>query len=105
RSLSTRLRNASYTPCDLTSEPREEEAVDACIVGGGPAGEQLELETRNEVRVVVLGRGHRALCPGRAPPRLAYDVSRLPTILAGDELRNALAEIHHPDPAPTAHKQ
>ncbi|KAF8170006.1 hypothetical protein K438DRAFT_1854626 [Mycena galopus ATCC 62051] len=109
---SASARLASYTPYDPTSEPREEETVDACIVGGGPAGlsaavrlEQLELEPRNEVHIVVFGRGHQALCPGRAPPRLAYDVSRPPTILAGDELRNALAEIRHHDPTPTAHEQ
>ncbi|KAF8171427.1 hypothetical protein K438DRAFT_1852802, partial [Mycena galopus ATCC 62051] len=84
---SASARLVSCTLYGLTSEPREEEAVDACIVGGGPAGlsaaihlEQLELDTRNEVRVVVLGR-------------------------AGDMLRNALAEIRHHDPAPTAHEQ
>ncbi|KAF8166931.1 hypothetical protein K438DRAFT_1983978 [Mycena galopus ATCC 62051] len=63
---SASARLVSCTLYGLTSEPREEEAVDACIVGGGPAGlstaihlEQLELDTRNEVHVVVLGRGMR----------------------------------------------
>ncbi|KAF8170004.1 hypothetical protein K438DRAFT_223128 [Mycena galopus ATCC 62051] len=108
RSLSTRLHNGSYTPYDPTSKPHEEETVDGCIVGRPSAAirlEPLELETRNEMRVVVLGCGHQALCSERAPPRLAYDVSRPPTILAGDELRKALAEIRHLDSAPTAHEQ
>ncbi|KAJ7435031.1 FAD/NAD-P-binding domain-containing protein [Mycena galericulata] len=56
--------NSSYTPYDPDAEAREEELVDVCIVGGGPAGlsaairlKQLEAETGKEVRVVVLEKG------------------------------------------------
>ncbi|KAJ7934334.1 FAD/NAD-P-binding domain-containing protein [Mycena leptocephala] len=55
---------ASTQLYDPDSEPREEELVDVCIVGGGPAGlsaairlKQLEAETGKEVRVVVLDKG------------------------------------------------
>ncbi|KAJ7238105.1 hypothetical protein B0H12DRAFT_1025951 [Mycena haematopus] len=57
-------RSTAYTPYDPDSEPREEELVDVCIVGGGPAGlsaairlKQLEAETSLPVRVVVLEKG------------------------------------------------
>ncbi|KAJ7200876.1 FAD/NAD-P-binding domain-containing protein [Mycena pura] len=56
--------NSSYTPYDPDAEPREEELVDVCIVGAGPAGlsaairlKQLEAETGKDVRVVVLEKG------------------------------------------------
>ncbi|KAJ7117976.1 hypothetical protein C8R43DRAFT_934255 [Mycena crocata] len=56
--------SSSYTPYDPASEPREEELVDVCIVGGGPAGlaaairlKQLEALTSLPVRVVVLEKG------------------------------------------------
>jgi electron-transferring-flavoprotein dehydrogenase len=62
RSLHT--THARRTPYDPDAEPREEELVDVCIVGGGPAGlsaairlKQLEAETGAEVRVVVLEKG------------------------------------------------
>ncbi|KAJ7621656.1 FAD/NAD-P-binding domain-containing protein [Mycena polygramma] len=58
------LNKAGYTPYDPSVELREEELVDVCIVGGGPAGlsaairlKQLEAETGREVRVVVLEKG------------------------------------------------
>jgi electron-transferring-flavoprotein dehydrogenase len=58
---SLRASTQLYDP-DL--EPREEELVDVCIVGGGPAGlsaairlKQLEAETGKDVRVVVLEKG------------------------------------------------
>ncbi|KAF7335202.1 Electron transfer flavoprotein-ubiquinone oxidoreductase [Mycena sanguinolenta] len=61
---SATTRSSSYTPYDPASEPREEELVDVCIVGGGPAGlsaairlKQLESETSLPVRVVVLEKG------------------------------------------------
>ncbi|KAF7323870.1 Electron transfer flavoprotein-ubiquinone oxidoreductase [Mycena kentingensis (nom. inval.)] len=57
-------RNSTYTAYDPDAEPREEEQVDVCIVGAGPAGlsaairlKQLEAETGKEVRVVVLEKG------------------------------------------------
>ncbi|KAJ7612102.1 FAD/NAD-P-binding domain-containing protein [Roridomyces roridus] len=53
-----------HTQYDPDAEPREEEQVDVCIVGAGPAGlsaairlKQLETETGKEVRVVVLEKG------------------------------------------------
>ncbi|KAJ7907085.1 FAD/NAD(P)-binding domain-containing protein [Mycena leptocephala] len=56
--------HASTQLYDPDSEPREEELVDVCIVGGGPAGlsaairlKQLEAETGKDVRVVVLEKG------------------------------------------------
>ncbi|KAJ7692938.1 hypothetical protein B0H17DRAFT_1168966 [Mycena rosella] len=56
--------NSKYTPYDPDAEAREEELVDVCIVGAGPAGlsaairlKQLEAETGKEVRVVVLEKG------------------------------------------------
>lgn len=56
--------HASTQLYDPDAEPREEELVDVCIVGGGPAGlsaairlKQLEAETGKEVRVVVLEKG------------------------------------------------
>ncbi|KAF7342278.1 Electron transfer flavoprotein-ubiquinone oxidoreductase [Mycena venus] len=62
--ISRNASSSSYTPYDPSTEPREEEAVDVCIVGGGPAGlsaairlKQLESETGNEVRVVLLEKG------------------------------------------------
>ncbi|KAJ7634511.1 FAD/NAD-P-binding domain-containing protein [Roridomyces roridus] len=62
--LSAVRRNSQYTPYDPDAEPREEEQVDVCIVGAGPAGlsaairlKQLETETGKEVRVVVLEKG------------------------------------------------
>ncbi|KAF7300685.1 Electron transfer flavoprotein-ubiquinone oxidoreductase [Mycena chlorophos] len=61
--LSSR-HNSTYTPYNPDAEAREEEQVDVCIVGGGPAGlsaairlKQLEAETGKEVRVVVLEKG------------------------------------------------
>ncbi|KAJ6536511.1 hypothetical protein DFH09DRAFT_931199 [Mycena vulgaris] len=58
------VRNSDYTPYDPDAESREEELVDVCIVGAGPAGlsaairlKQLEVETGKEVRVVVLEKG------------------------------------------------
>ncbi|KAF7335194.1 Electron transfer flavoprotein-ubiquinone oxidoreductase [Mycena sanguinolenta] len=61
---SATTRSSSYTPYDPAAEPREEELVDVCIVGGGPAGlsaairlKQLESETSLPVRVVVLEKG------------------------------------------------
>ncbi|KAK7055256.1 electron transfer flavoprotein-ubiquinone oxidoreductase [Favolaschia claudopus] len=58
------LRNSSSAAYDPDAEPREEELVDVCIVGGGPAGlsaairlKQLEAETGKEVRVVLLEKG------------------------------------------------
>ncbi|KAJ7270712.1 FAD/NAD-P-binding domain-containing protein [Mycena haematopus] len=57
-------RSTASTPYDPDSETREEELVDVCIVGGGPAGlsaairlKQLEAETSLPVRVVVLEKG------------------------------------------------
>ncbi|KAJ7473470.1 FAD/NAD-P-binding domain-containing protein [Mycena latifolia] len=56
--------NSKYTPYDPDVETREEELVDVCIIGAGPAGlsaairlKQLEAETGKEVRVVVLEKG------------------------------------------------
>ncbi|KAJ6461366.1 FAD/NAD-P-binding domain-containing protein [Mycena sanguinolenta] len=61
---SATARSSSNTPYDPASEPREEELVDVCIVGGGPAGlsaairlKQLESETSLPVRVVLLEKG------------------------------------------------
>ncbi|KAJ6521389.1 FAD/NAD-P-binding domain-containing protein [Mycena vulgaris] len=58
------VRNSKYTPYDPDAESREEELVDVCIVGAGPAGlsaairlKQLEVETGKEVRVVILEKG------------------------------------------------
>ncbi|KAJ7732479.1 FAD/NAD-P-binding domain-containing protein [Mycena maculata] len=63
RPTPTRL-NSTYTPYNPDVEERAEEEVDVCIVGAGPAGlsaairlKQLEAETGNEVRVVVLEKG------------------------------------------------
>ncbi|KAJ7080923.1 FAD/NAD-P-binding domain-containing protein [Mycena belliarum] len=57
-------RNSANTLYDPDAETREEELVDVCIVGAGPAGlsaairlKQLEVETGKEVRVVVLEKG------------------------------------------------
>ncbi|KAF7289913.1 Electron transfer flavoprotein-ubiquinone oxidoreductase [Mycena indigotica] len=57
-------RQATYTPYNPDAEAREEEQVDVCIVGAGPAGlsaairlKQLEVETGKEIRVVVLEKG------------------------------------------------
>ncbi|CAK5279771.1 unnamed protein product, partial [Mycena citricolor] len=62
--LSFSRANSTSSLYDPDAEPREEESVDVCIVGGGPAGlsaairlKQLEAETGNEVRVVVLEKG------------------------------------------------
>ncbi|KAJ7057835.1 FAD/NAD-P-binding domain-containing protein [Mycena amicta] len=56
--------NSTYTQYDPDAEQREEEQVDVCIVGAGPAGlsaairlKQLEAETGQQVRVVVLEKG------------------------------------------------
>ncbi|KAJ7106520.1 hypothetical protein C8R44DRAFT_714895 [Mycena epipterygia] len=66
RALSVRPASTTseYTPYDPTSEPREEESVDVCIVGAGPAGlsaairlMQLADATSKPVRVVVLEKG------------------------------------------------
>ncbi|KAF8143923.1 hypothetical protein K438DRAFT_1993357 [Mycena galopus ATCC 62051] len=90
---SASARLASYTPYDPTSKPHEAETVDGCIVGRPSAAirlEQLELETRNEMRVVVLGCGHQALCPGCTPPRLAYGKY---AISAHEQQQNHIASL------------
>ncbi|KAJ7907061.1 hypothetical protein B0H13DRAFT_2332677 [Mycena leptocephala] len=84
------LRTPSTALYDPDLEPREEELVDVCIVGGGPTGlsaairlKQLESETGCPVRIVVLEKGGEVgvhVLSGAVIEPSALDVLPLPSV-------------------------